>query len=179
MGQEAVREKLEQISRLVNEVQVLLGGAGAQESLPLLKLTDEKKPGQVKIIEGIFDGQEMIGPDGTTYAVPANYASKSKLVEGDALKLTLNQDGSFVFKQVGPVTRDRLKGILTFDEGSHAYRVASGEYSYRVLLASVTYYKGTPGDEVVILIPKGRKCAWAAVENILKLSSIETHVYPL
>ena len=40
-----------------------------------------------KIIEGIFDGQIMIGPDGKNYPVPANYASKSKLVEGDIMKL--------------------------------------------------------------------------------------------
>ncbi|MFZ1243390.1 MAG: hypothetical protein WAQ22_04605, partial [Candidatus Saccharimonas sp.] len=33
-----------------------------------------------KIIEGVFDGQVMIGPDGKNYPVPANYASKSKLV---------------------------------------------------------------------------------------------------
>ena len=35
-----------------------------------------------KIIEGVFDGQTMVGPDGKNYPVPANYASKSKLVEG-------------------------------------------------------------------------------------------------
>src|SRR5471030_1604688 len=40
-----------------------------------------------KVIEGIFDGQNMIGPDKKQYPVPANYASKSKLVEGDGLKL--------------------------------------------------------------------------------------------
>ena len=32
-----------------------------------------------KVIEGIFDGQIMIGPDGKNYPVPANYASKSKM----------------------------------------------------------------------------------------------------
>jgi hypothetical protein len=42
-----------------------------------------------KVIEGIFDGQIMIGPDGKNYPVPANYASKSKLVEGDIMKLTI------------------------------------------------------------------------------------------
>ena len=30
-----------------------------------------------RIIEGIFDGQIMIGPDGKNYPVPANYASIS------------------------------------------------------------------------------------------------------
>ena len=39
-----------------------------------------------KIIEGVFDGQNMVGSDGKTYPVPANYASKSKLVQGDILK---------------------------------------------------------------------------------------------
>ncbi len=36
-----------------------------------------------KIIEGVFDGQIMIDQEGKNYPVPANYASKSKLVEGD------------------------------------------------------------------------------------------------
>ena len=49
-----------------------------------------------KIVEGIFDGQKMAGPDGKEYPVPANYASKSKLVEGDILKLTIADDGSFI-----------------------------------------------------------------------------------
>ena len=43
-----------------------------------------------KVIEGMFDGQNMIGPDNKQYPVPANYASKSKLVEGDVLKLTIS-----------------------------------------------------------------------------------------
>ena len=55
------------------------------------------------IIEGVFDGQNMVGPDGKLYSVPANYASKSKLVEGDMMKLTISPDGSFIYKQVGPV----------------------------------------------------------------------------
>ena len=52
-----------------------------------------------KVIEGIFDGQKMAGPDGKEYPVPANYASKSKLVEGDILKLTIADDGSFTSGQ--------------------------------------------------------------------------------
>ena len=58
-----------------------------------------------KIIEGVFDGQMMMGPDGKNYPIPANYASKSKLVEGDILKLTIAEDGSFIYKQIGSVDR--------------------------------------------------------------------------
>src|SRR5665213_4278331 len=50
-----------------------------------------------KIIEGVFDGQNMIGSDGKLYPVPANYASKSKLVQGDILKLTIADDGAFMY----------------------------------------------------------------------------------
>src|SRR3989338_6572507 len=42
-----------------------------------------------RTVEGIFDGQNMVDSHGQTYPVPANYASKSKLVEGDGMKLTI------------------------------------------------------------------------------------------
>ncbi|MBI4426503.1 MAG: hypothetical protein HY567_02910 [Candidatus Kerfeldbacteria bacterium] len=124
-----------------------------------------------KIIEGVFDGQNMVGPDGKTYSVPANYASKSKLIEGDRLKLTITGDGSFIYKQIGPVERQRLIGILAKDDLTNEYRVMAGDRTYRVLLASVTYFKGEAGDEVVILVPKGIPSHWAAVENIIKASN--------
>lgn len=132
------------------------------------KLGKVSVAGEEKIIEGVFDGQNMIGPDGKQYSVPANYASKSKLVEGDTLKLTITADGSFVYKQIGPVERNRLVGILTKDNLTDEYRVLAGDKSYKVLLASITYFKGDEGDEVVILVPKGKDSQWAAVENIIK-----------
>ena len=61
-----------------------------------------------KVIEGVFDGQMMLGPDGKNYPIPANYASKSKLVEGDILKLTITEDGGFIYKQIGPVERKQI-----------------------------------------------------------------------
>ena len=121
-----------------------------------------------RVVEGIFDGLNMVGPDGKQYNVPANYASKSKLVEGDVLKLTISNDGSFVFKQIGPVDRKRLIGMLTQDETSGEFQVLSNGKSYKVLLASITYFKGDVGDEVVILVPIDKQTEWAAVENIVK-----------
>lgn len=123
------------------------------------------------IIEGVFDGQNMVGPDGKLYSVPANYASKSKLVEGDLLKLTISPDGSFIYKQIGPVERDRLVGVLVHDDQADEYRVLVKGKFYRVLLASVTYFKADIGDEVVVLVPKGTASSWAAVENVMKKSS--------
>lgn len=120
-----------------------------------------------KIIEGVFDGQNMIGPDKKQYPVPANYASKSKLIEGDVLKLTIAEDGSFIYKQIGPTERKKMIGALTQDEGGQ-YRVIAGGKSYKVLLASLTYFKAELGDDVTIIVPKDGEAVWAAVENVIK-----------
>lgn len=121
-----------------------------------------------KVVEGVFDGQNMIGPDGKVYSVPANYASKSKLVEGDSLKLAIADDGTFVYKQIGPVERRRVIGLLSRDSSTGEFVILLEGRTYKVLRASVTYFKGEEGDDIVVLLPKNAEGAWAAVENIIK-----------
>ena len=119
-----------------------------------------------KVIEGVFDGQNMLGPDGKTYPVPANYASKSKLVQGDILKLTIADDGGFIYKQIGPVPRKQVIGTLLQKEGGYVVDVAGKEY--KVLLASVTYFKGQVGDQVSVVLPEDETdVEWAALEAAL------------
>ncbi|MFZ2126389.1 MAG: hypothetical protein WAV04_02655 [Candidatus Microsaccharimonas sp.] len=119
-----------------------------------------------KVVEGVFDGQKMAGPDGKEYPVPANYASKSKLVEGDILKLTIADDGSFIYKQIGPTERTQLIGTLVQHDG--AYYVEANGREYRILLASVTYFRINVGDQVTIIIPTDNpEATWAAVEAAL------------
>ena len=61
---------------------ILIELVGTEEERMLAE--EAKKIGVVsasqegQVIEGIFDGQNMVGPDGKKYSVPANYASKSK-----------------------------------------------------------------------------------------------------
>lgn len=136
-------------AKLVEKAQILGSGEGG------------------KIVEGVFDGQNMIGPDGKQYPVPANYASKSKLVEGDVLKLTIAEDGSFIYKQIGPVERKKIIGILTKDEKGDFKIIADGK-TYKILLASITYFKAELGDQVTIVVPKDHDSVWAAVENVIK-----------
>lgn len=119
-----------------------------------------------KIVEGVFDGQSMIGPDGKTYPVPANYASKSKLVEGDILKLTIADGGNFLYKQIGPIPRRQVIGTLVQHDGGYFVEVNGKEY--RILLASVTYFKANIGDQVSIVVPEDNlDVTWAAVEAAL------------
>jgi len=120
------------------------------------------------IIEGVFDGQNMIGPDKKTYSVPANYASKSKLVPGDILKLTILEDGSFVYKQIGPVERKKIIGTLTYEDGQ--YKVIANGKALKVLLASVTYFRAEVGDRVTVVVPELEDSDWAAIENVLPKS---------
>ncbi len=119
-----------------------------------------------KVIEGVFDGQNMVGSDGKTYPVPANYASKSKLVQGDILKLTIADDGAFLYKQIGPIPRKQVVGVLEQKDGHYFVNVNGKQY--RVLLASVTYFKAKPGDQVSVNIPEDDAAAeWAALEAAL------------
>lgn len=118
-----------------------------------------------RIIEGIFDGQNMVDASGQSYPVPANYASKSKLVEGDGMKLTITDEGKFIYKQIAPVDRRIGKGVLIQEDGQ--YKVLAEGKALRVLLASVTFYRAEVGDQVTILLPQTGEAQWAAIEAVI------------
>ena len=141
-----------------------------EERINIAEINDgviENDEEDASVVEGVFNGENMIGPDGKEYGVPANYASKSKLVEGDMLKLTITDRGTFLYKQTKPVERRRIIGKLEKDINGN-YLVAAEHKKFRVITASITYYKGIPGDKVVILVPVSGDSAWAAVENVIK-----------
>ena len=163
-------KQIKRLKSLIQEAETNL--AAAKELLISLVGDDDvtataiKEDQLGKVIEGVFDGQNMVGSDGKTYPVPANYASKSKLVQGDILKLTIADDGAFMYKQIGPIPRKQIVGVLSQENGH--YYVKVGEKQYRVLLASVTYFKAKPGDQVSINVPEDDAHAeWAALEAAL------------
>lgn len=118
-----------------------------------------------RMVEGIFDGQNMTDATGQTYPVPANYASKSKLVEGDGMKLTITDDGKFIYKQILPVRRRTVMGLLIQEDGQ--YKVLAEGKAFRVLLASVTFYRAEVGDQVTVLLPTDQEANWGAVEAVI------------
>lgn len=163
-------KQIKRLRALIQDAETNL--AAAHELLISLVGDDAKvqaKPAEDvlgKVIEGVFDGQNMVGSDGKTYPVPANYASKSKLVQGDILKLTIAEDGAFLYKQIGPIPRKQVVGTLKLENGH--YYVTVGKKDFRVLLASVTYFKAKPGDQVSVNVPEDDSQAeWAALEAAL------------
>ncbi|MFA5954409.1 MAG: hypothetical protein WC817_02650 [Patescibacteria group bacterium] len=161
---------LEEAVTLLERVRHLLG-VSSSSTIDFVQATavdDDADDPEGRVIEGVFDGQKMVGPDGRHYSVPANYASKSKLVEGDLLKLIITPRGAFVFKQIGPTSRRRLLGTLHRNIDDSDWCVKAEGWTYRVLTASVTYFKGRDGDEVSVLVPESGESKWAAVENIIK-----------
>lgn len=162
-----------QIKRLRALIQEAETNLAAANELLISLVGDDTKVAPVvqeenlgKVIEGVFDGQNMVGSDGKMYPVPANYASKSKLVQGDILKLTITGDGTFLYKQIGPIPRKQVVGTLKLENGH--YFVEVGAKNYRVLLASVTYFKAKPGDQVSVNVPEDDSTAeWAALEAAL------------
>ncbi|MDO8591911.1 MAG: hypothetical protein Q7R60_03260 [bacterium] len=164
-------KQIKRLRLLIDDAETSL--AAAKELLVSLvgedsALTDKVKDKSLGIvIEGVFDGQNMVGSDAKTYPVPANYASKSKLVQGDILKLTIADDGAFLYKQIGPIPRKQIVGVLNQKDGH--YFVDVGDKQYRVLLASVTYFKAKSGDQVSVNIPEDDTvdAEWAALEAAL------------
>jgi hypothetical protein len=164
-------KQIKRLRALIQEAETSLGAAnellvsllGDDESLTLPTAAADNLG---KVIEGVFDGQNMVGSDGKSYPVPANYASKSKLVQGDILKLTIADDGALLYKQIGPVPRKQVVGTLKLENGH--YFVDVGGKNYRVLLASVTYFKAKPGDQVSVNVPEDdTNSEWAALEAAL------------
>ena len=155
-----LRQMIENAERNITAAKqiILQLDGGLKKSVKDLKMN--------QIIEGSFDGEKMISLDGKSYPVPANYASKSKLVEGDLLKLSITEDGLFLYKQISPIERRKIIGIVMSGNNDKYYVLSEGK-KYKVLLASLTYFKAEKGNEVTLVVPKEKISEWAAVEAVM------------
>lgn len=154
----SMRDQLDAVLRVLNGHTI--ASAPAKNTGAILETGE-------RIVEGVFTGDSMLGQDGKEYRVPPNYASKSKLVEGDIMKLTITNGGKFIYKQIKPAEHTRAAGELVAGEHGGWSVLVNGK-PYNVLSASITFYKGKPGDEVVVLIPKDGGGSWGAVEHIMQ-----------
>lgn len=165
--QEGKQNKLALLQQMIENAERNI--VAAKQIMKELNSDTRKAPKESEasqIVEGTFDGEKMVSMEGKVYPVPANYASKSKLVEGDILKLTITEDGSFVYKKISSVDTRKIIGTVMKD-GKDKYYVNAEGRKYNVLLASLTYFKAKEGDEVILVLPKEKVSTWAAVESII------------
>lgn len=147
----------------VNSLNALEGQDSASSQV-LSAYTEE----WVEVIEGIFDGYFMIGADQKKYPVPMNYSSKTKLIPGDTLKLKVMSDGKFIYKLIKPADRKHLRAILSRTDENKFTAVTDEGTVYFLNQAAVTFFKGTPGDELYIIINEKDEGSFAAIEAIIK-----------
>ena len=143
-------------------------------TLPAYKSRDEQTVA-TEVVEGNFDGENMVGDNGQVYLVPQNYASKSQLVIGDRMKWLLTSDRE-IYKLIAPV--ERVSGIFSMDGDNYAVIVENIKNPVRILKASATFAiknQGlSVGDDVVILIPKNATPTWGALVSVVKKNKVET-----
>ena len=118
-----------------------------------------------KTVEGTFDGVNMRGADNKIYAMSGNYASKSRLVQGDKLKLLVLHDGTLIFKQIELVERVRFIGIVVEALGQLMLKDAKTGRSYAVIASSFAFFKLKPGSEVAAITSKD--ATWAAIDSVI------------
>ena len=123
-----------------------------------------------KIIEWVFTWEEMLWSDGNKYPVPANYSSKSKLVQWDKLKLTIAPNGKLLYKQIAPIEREIKTGLLVKE--AWKYQVTSEWKTYDVLTAAVTHFKWEIWDNISIIVPAWKEASFAAIEVVLPKEAI-------
>ena len=138
---ELTEKQIKRLRSLISEAETNLSAAreflmsmlGDGEVITAPRATIMENP-EGTVIEGIFDGQIMIAPD-----------------------------GKFLYKQIGPVERKTVIGTLINHDDQYFVEVKGKEY--KILYASVTYFRLKTGDQVSVVVPADDEDAtWAAVE---------------
>ena len=65
-------------------------------------------------------------------------------------------------------------GTLTYEDGQ--YKVIANGKAYKVLLASVTYFKAEIGDKITLVVPALEDSEWGSIENVLPANAEDIDV---
>ncbi len=144
------------------------GVASAFDAVPatVASVATEEDEG-MQVVEGSFDGTFMQGNDGKMYPVPMNYASKTKLIPGDMLKLRIMEDGKLIYKVIGPAPRKFLKAKLTKTEEGKFIALTEDNKTFSLNQAAVSFFKGDVGNEITIIIHGSEETTFAAIEAVI------------
>lgn len=168
---EKIENDLKKVKNTLQTLSSLKDNMGSLDSIISSHKVDRPKiEKEGNIIEGEFDGYFMVGDDLKKYPVPVNYSSKSKLIPGDKLKVTIKDNGELIYKLITPAERKHIRAVLTKDEKdtNKFLAISSDKQTYNLNTAAVSFFKWLPGDEVYITINKEGIGSYAALEAIIK-----------
>lgn len=168
----AIKDFIENAEKSVKNAKKLLNEILKEANISIDDLTNmdtswlaEYKSEDSKIIEWVFTWEEMLWADNHTYPVPANYASKSKLVQWDKLKLTIEPSWKMLYKQILPIARETKVWLLVKDNWK--FQVICEWKTYNLLTAAVTHFKWEIWDNLTVLLPAWKDATFAAIEAVI------------
>lgn len=106
---------------------------------------------------GTYQDRAFVADTGEILSVPDNYSSKSLLVEGDRLACYFTEEGP-KFKNFQPIPRIHIEAQLVEENDlvmaeRLIYGILTGQ-RYKILDASITFFKVHVGDTVLMAVPK-------------------------
>ncbi len=96
-----------------------------------------------------------------------NYASKTKLIPGDMLKLRIMEDGKLIYKLIAPAPKKYLKAKLSKTEEGKFIALTEEGKAYILNQAAVTFFKGNVGNEMSIIVNSAEEHQGAAIEALI------------
>lgn len=134
------------------------------------KLSSYEDDDNIKVVEGVFDGYFMVWSDKKKYPVPLNYASKTKLIPGDVLKLRIMEDGKLIYKLIWQANKKYVKATLSKSDDNKYTAITDEGNVYYLNQAAVTYFKWKTGDELSIIVNADGIGNFAAIEALIPQS---------
>lgn len=131
------------------------------------KLLNYEEENAIKVIEWIYDWYFMNWSDEKKYPVPMNYASKTKLIPWDVLKLKIMEDWKLVYKLIWAASKKYIKWTLSKTDDNKFVAISDEWHTYLLNQAAVTFFKWKPGDEMSIIINWDKEYDYAAIETII------------
>ena len=176
IAQKNIQTALQLVNQLANDKtgeDKPTASAATTSKMPVVSVDEASA---LEVVEGYFDGENMVGDNGQIYPVPQNYASKTQLVIGDRMKWILTPERE-LFKLIQPAERERVIGTLAAEGDDFVVLVDTLPHPVKLLKASVTYamknFGLKVGDEVVIVIPKNSTPVWGAFSSVVKSGEAE------
>lgn len=129
---------------------------------PLQEVDPATAPG----VEGVFDGVFLVPTDGEKIEVPAAYASKTRILYGDTIKM-YDDNGEKKFKVMVKQSRKKLNAMATKRDGK--WYALTGLGAYKISDSYAEFNKLGVNDQLTILVPEGNLLVpFAAVEEVIK-----------